>query len=76
MIGVSERAISVRSFRRFEYPEEVAAEIDVLPSEWGDMTNEMIWNGIAAPASGFDGAFEIDGVPEDDGRDDEVEVST
>ena len=64
--------VSVRGFRGLEAPEEVTAEIDVFPAEWRDMADEMLWYGIAASLCCGDRALKIDGVPQDDGGDNEI----
>lgn len=51
-----------------------AGEIDVLPAEWRDVLEQFIWNDPPMlPQTGC-GATEIDGVPVDDGADDQIKA--
>ena len=56
------------------WPVVVAGEVDVFPAEWGEVREEGLVDGPLLES--FDevgGAFEVDGVPEDDGGGEEVE---
>lgn len=55
-------------------PEVIARQADVVPAEWRDVLEETVWNGGSRAAQIFRGASEIDGVPIDDRRGDEVEA--
>jgi hypothetical protein len=59
---------------RFRRPNVVATEGDVLPSERGDMSKQGIADDLALRTQLIDGAPKIDGIPEDDGRDGEIEA--
>ena len=48
----------------------------MLPAKRGDVGEKLIGNGFAARAQLADGAAEIDGVPEDDGGDGEIEAGS
>ena len=60
--------------KRLGRPDVIAIEGDVLPSERCDVGDELIGDGFAAGTQLVDGASEIDGVPEDDGGDGEIEA--
>lgn len=49
-------------------PQIVAGEADVLPTQWRDMGKQFVQHLDTAGAQMPDGAVEIDGVPERDGR--------
>jgi hypothetical protein len=59
---------------RLGWPDVVAIEADVFPSERGDVGEQGVGQGFALGAKLGDGVTEIDGVPEDDGGDREVET--
>ena len=54
-------------------PDVIAGEIDVLPPERRQMGEKVIGN-VLDLAQGGDRAVQISGVPEGDGRDEEVET--
>ena len=56
------------------WPDVIAVEGDMLPAERRGMGEKLVGNVFAARAQLIDGAAEIDGVPEDDGGDGEVEA--
>ena len=49
-------------------PQIVASEADMLPAQWRDMGKQFVQHLDTAGAQMPDGAVEIDGVPERDGR--------
>ena len=55
-------------------PDIIAVEGDVLPAEGRDMSEKLVWDDFSARTQLIDGATEIDGIPEDDGGDREVET--
>ncbi len=55
-------------------PDVIAVEGDVLPSERGDVGDELVGDGFAAGTQLVDGASQIHGVPENDGGDREIEA--
>jgi hypothetical protein len=55
-------------------PAIVAGEVDVIPAERGDGRDEGIVD-LLVPAQSGDRAFEADGVPEHDGRGDQIEAA-
>ncbi len=59
---------------RLGRPDVVAIEADVFPSERGDVGEQRVGQGFALGAKLGDGVAEIDGVPEDDGGNREVET--
>src|SRR5271165_6119148 len=48
--------------------------VNVLPAERGNVGEKLVGDDFAARAQLIDGAAEIDGVPEDDGGDGEIET--
>ena len=52
----------------------VAIEDDVLPAERGNVGEQLIGRSFGLGAKLSDGVLEVDGVPEDDGGDREVEA--
>ena len=61
---------------RFCRPNIVAIEGDVLPAERGDVGEQLIADDLAAGTQLVNGAPEIDGVPEDDGRNGQIEAGS
>ena len=59
---------------RFGWPDVVAIEDDVLPAERGNVGEQLIGRSFGLGAKLGDGVVEVDGVPEDDGGDREVEA--
>ena len=59
---------------RFGWPDVVAIEDDVLPAERGNVGEQLIGRSFGLGAKLGDGVGEVDGVPEDDGGDREVEA--
>ena len=59
---------------RFGRPDVVAIEADVFPAERTDVGEESVGQKFALSAKLGDGAAEIDGAPEGDGRDREVQT--
>ena len=55
-------------------PDVVAIEDDVLPAERGNVGEQLIGRSFGLGAKLGDGVVEVDGVPEDDGGDREVEA--
>ena len=55
-------------------PEVVAGQADVVPAERRDVSQEIVGNGGARASQMVRGAPEIDGVPVDDRRGDEIEA--
>jgi hypothetical protein len=53
-------------------PPVIAGEVDVIPAQRGNVREEGIVD-LPVPPKGGDRAFEIDGVPEHDGRGDQIE---
>ena len=60
--------------KRLGWPDVVAIEADVLPAEWGNVGERLVRQRFALGAKLCNGAAEVDGVPEDDGGDREVEA--
>jgi hypothetical protein len=56
-------------------PAIIAREVDVIPSERGDGREEEGTVDWPVPAQSGDRAFEIDGVPEHDGRGNQIEAA-
>ena len=54
-------------------PDIVAGQVDVLPAQWGQVSQQLIWD-ILDLAQGCDGALEISRVPQDDCGDEQVEA--
>ncbi|BDV36168.1 hypothetical protein SS37A_36980 (plasmid) [Methylocystis iwaonis] len=46
----------------------------MLPAEWRDMSEQIVTDSFAAGAQFGNGVAEIDRIPKDDGRDDEIEA--
>jgi hypothetical protein len=59
---------------RFGLPDVVAIEDDVLPAERGNVGEQLIGRSFGLGPKLGDGVVEVDGVPEDDGGDREVEA--
>jgi len=55
-------------------PEVIAGERDMAPGQRGDLGEELVGDVDALSLYEADSAAEIDGVPQDDGVDDEVEA--
>jgi hypothetical protein len=51
-------------------PNIIAGQVDVLPTERGEVRQQFIRNVHSRLAEGDDGALEISGVPQDDCGDD------
>src|SRR5262249_8406728 len=60
--------------QRFCWPDVVAIEGDVLPSEGRDSREQKVTDRLSVGAQLIDGAGQIDRVPESDGRDDEIKA--
>ncbi len=56
-------------------PGVVAGQVDVLPAQRREMLQEAIVNHLTARPQRFDGAPEIDRVPQGDGSDDQIEAA-
>src|SRR3954467_2005284 len=56
-------------------PDIVAGEIDVLPSERREVSEKVVGN-VLGLAHCSDRAAQIAGVPQDDGRDEEIEAGS
>ena len=70
--GISQRTKPI--LERFGRPDVVAIEADVFPAERADVGEKCVEQKFALGAKLGDGAAEIDGVPEGDGGDREVET--
>ena len=70
--GISQRPKPI--LERFGRPDVVAIKTDVFPAEWSDVRQQRVGQNFALDAKLGDGAAEIDGVPEGDGGDREVET--
>jgi len=71
--GISQRPKPI--LERFGRPDVVAIKTDVFPTEWSEVGQQRVGqNDFALDAKLGDGAAEIDGVPEGDGGDREVET--
>ena len=70
--GISQRTKPI--LERFGRPDVVAIEADVFPAERADVGEKRVGQKFALGAKLGDGAAEIDGVPEGDGGDREVET--
>src|ERR1700741_5199337 len=70
--GISQRTKPI--LERFGRPDVVAIEADVFPAERADVGEQRVGQNFALGAKLGDGAAEIDGVPEGDGGDREVET--
>jgi hypothetical protein len=57
-------------------PNVIAIEGDVLPAEWSDMREQIIAENFTLGTQFINRAPEIDGVPEDYGRDGEIEAGS
>ena len=57
----------------FSCPDVIPREVDVLPAEWGQMGEELIWYVLGLAHSG-DGALKLASVPEDDRGDGKVQT--
>jgi hypothetical protein len=57
-------------------PNVIAIEGDVFPAEWSDMREQIIAEHFTLRTQFIDRAAEIDGVPEDYGRDGEIETES
>ncbi len=60
--------------KRLGWPDVVAIEADVLPAERGNVGEQLIGQSFGLGAKLSNGVAEVDGVPEDDGGDREVEA--
>ena len=70
--GISQRPKPI--LERFGRPDVVAIKTDVFPAERSDVGQQRVGQNFALDAKLGDGAAEIDGVPEGDGGDREVET--
>ena len=70
--GISQRTKPI--LERFGRPDVVAIEADVFPAERTDVGEESVGQKFALSAKLGDGAAEIDGVPEGDGGNREVQT--
>ena len=70
--GISQRPKPI--LERFGRPDVVAIKTDVFPAEWSDVRQQRVGQNFALDAKLGDGVAEIDGVPEGDGGDREVET--
>src|ERR1700722_16355641 len=70
--GISQRTKPI--LERFGRPDVFAIEADVFPAERTDVGEKRVGQKFALSAKLGDGAAEIDGVPEGDGGDREVET--
>ena len=70
--GISQRTKPI--LERFGRPDVVAIEADVFPAERADVGEKRVGQKFASSAKLGDGVAEIDGVPEGDGGDREVET--
>ena len=76
--GIEERGARISQrpkpiLERFGRPDVVAIETDVFPAERANVAEQRIGQSFALGAKLGDGVAEIDGVPEGDGGDREVE---
>jgi hypothetical protein len=55
-------------------PNVIAIEGDVFPAKRSDMGEQLVADNLPLEAQFGNGAAEIDGVPEDDSRDGEIEA--
>jgi hypothetical protein len=72
--GQPERAKSVRVFRHLfcSGPDVISGQIDVLPAERGEVSQQMVRD-ILNLAQGGDGAFQVTRVPQDNGGNEQIE---
>jgi hypothetical protein len=70
--GISQRPKPILG--RFGRPDVIAIKTDVFSAEWSDVGQQRVGQNFALDAKLGDGAAEIDGVPEGDGGDREVET--
>src|SRR6476660_7634095 len=70
--GISQRTKPI--LERFGRPDVVAIEANVFPAERTDVGEESVGQKFALSAKLGDGAAEIDGVPEGDGGNREVQT--
>jgi hypothetical protein len=70
--GISQRPKPI--LERFGRPDVVAIKTDVFPAERSDVGEQCVGQNFALDAKLGDGVGEIDGVPEGDGGDREVET--
>ena len=54
-------------------PDVIAGEADVLPAERCDVTEQVLVDGPALPPKLAIGGLQISPIPEDDGRDQQIE---
>lgn len=59
---------------RLGRPDIVAVEGDVLPAERRDMSEQIVTDSLTTGAQLSNGVAEVDRIPKDDGRDDEIEA--
>ena len=71
----SQRSQSVSVFRHAALgaPDVVAGQVDVLPTERRQVSQQMVGH-ILGPSKGCDGALEVSRVPQDDCGDEQVEA--
>src|SRR5215203_509274 len=62
----AQRPEAVRRESGVDAPEIVAGQVDVLPAERGDVSQQSVRNDLATAAQGVESPLEIDGVPEGD----------
>ena len=70
--GISQRPKPI--LERFGRPDVIAIKTDVSRAEWSDVGRQRVGQNFALDAKLGDGAAEIDGVPEGDDGDREVET--
>src|SRR3954453_12263065 len=56
-------------------PEVIAGEVDVLPAERREVSEQRIWHRLATTMQGVQRAVEIDGVPQGDGSRDQGQAA-
>ena len=64
-----------RSARLIGSPARLAGQDDVFPGQWREMLEQLVWHDRPVGSACFRWAFEVDGIPEHDRGDDEIQAT-